>query len=242
LLDRIKAATSTSQRAVTYNDVMLSGLKWGKPPVKQNRAFVAWFLKFLSAQLHPDATYQCHISSLRALHIVGKSGLDDRIDSCHYSKQGLGEIKWSFHLNMFDSLTIRLLHDLILDPFDDVRNLATELLAMAPDSNTSNVAGSLHAPKLLSFLNRAEGRMFLSGRADYADGVSRTYSLLFKRSIFIDHTPGSSSGTKVQWWNTRLGIIDHLVQQMEDTIEMARIDLAHAVSKAPMHGTLASLR
>lgn len=242
LLDRIKAATSASQRAVSNTDAILSGPKWGNPPVKLNRAFVAWYLEFINAQLHPAATYQSHITSLRALLIVAKSGLDDKIDSLHYSKQGIGDNKWSFHLTIFDKLTNRLLHDLLMDPFDDVRGLATELLAMRPVYIPSNVEVHPQRPEILSFLKRAENRMFLSGRADYADGVSRTYSLLFRRSTVLEDLGNSERLANVHWWNTRIGIIDHLIQQLEDTIEMASVDLSHAVSKAPMHGTLASLR
>ncbi|KAF2434532.1 hypothetical protein EJ08DRAFT_470303 [Tothia fuscella] len=257
LLDRIKAATSTLTRTTRLlhgKDRHRKDQKLPQDIVDSNEArkellrhqrFMSWFIKFLTNQLHPAAAYQRHITTLKALILVTKSGLDDTINPAFFARHALGEIRWTFHTNIHSTGLGRVLYDLIMNPFDDVRQLATSLLEMQGTSKPDAmkiVEGDLTESKLLSFLRRAEERMFQSGRADYADGASRTYALLFK-SYRLDVTSnGEYLDTKTTWWKSRRGVMEHLVAHLEETIRVAMTDLSTAVTQLPMHGIISSIR
>jgi hypothetical protein len=267
MLDRLKAATSTLEKDVgrkrresakAQAEAKQGQKRLGDAPeivLEYHKDFLSWFIRFLRAQLHPAAAYQRHITTLRAFIIVAKSGLDHGIDQRYFSKQALGEIKWSFHVSIFSSWLRRNLYELIMNPFDDVRNFAAMLMEMAPELTRDRASsGSDIVPtgtrsekhdkantQLFRFLQRSEERMLRSGRADHADGVSRTYALLFKVAVARQPTEPTEDIPTV-WWVTKLGIIRHLVEQLETTIDTANSNLSLAVSRFPMHGILSSLR
>jgi hypothetical protein len=267
LVDRLKAATSTIEKGLgrkrrepkkvqgELEQVQKTSNDTPETVLAYHKDFLAWFLRFLRAQLHPAAAYQRHVTALRAFIIVAKSGLDYDLDQRHFPKQALSEIKWSFHIPIFSSWLRRNLYELIMNPFDDVRNFAALLLEMAPavtQDDASSGSDLLFVTtrsekhdgantQLFSFLQRAEERMLRSGRADHADGVSRTYALLFKVAPTGQPTDSTES-ISTKWWNTRLGIVRHLVEQLETTIGTANSNLSLAVSRFPMHGILSSLR
>ena len=67
-----------------------------------------------------------------------------------------------------------MLIDLLLDPFDDVRSTAAEIMSLVEVETPQALRD--HTPSdetllLLPVLNQAEEMMKLSGRADQADGV-----------------------------------------------------------------------
>jgi hypothetical protein len=268
MLDRLKAATATLEKTLARNKGQPEksrGEREVRKPVSYidqasvifyHREFLAWFIRFLRAQTHPAAAYQRHITALKALVLVATSGLDGDIDRTHLSKQGLGENKWSFHTTIFSSWLRRSLYELVMNPFDDVRNFAALLLKMAPGTacentlrpnvpqNSAAASSSKYGEAdtyIFRFLQRAEERMLRSGRADHADGVSRTYALLFETTHMNPPDQTLENGSPV-WWYTKLGIVCHLVEQLEVTIHTANTNLSLAVSKFPMHGILASLR
>jgi hypothetical protein len=268
MLDRLKAATTTLERILgrgkkgpakapaSLEVEKSAGDSDTTAVISYHKEFLAWFLRFLRAQLHPAGAYQRHITALKALLIVAKAGVDEGVDRRHLSKQALGDIKWSFHIPLFNTWLRRNLYELIMNPFDDVRNFAAVLLEMAPDPAYKRELPPIFSPgsammtskkhdevdaELFKFLCRSEERMLKSGRADHADGVSRTYALLFETSSRIRQ--GRSFGdSSAVWWQNKLKIVLHLVERLETTIETANTNLSLAVSRFPMHGILASLR
>jgi hypothetical protein len=257
MVDRIKAATSVLQKAINRNkDQLVPASLHTKakteiePPSRilaRHQDFISWVIRFFRAQLHPEAAYQRHITALRALLILAKSGLDNGINSKFLSKQALGDTTWCFHSSIFDPWVIRVLYDLVMNPFEDVRTFSAALLEMMPLAvqNSLREHGSLtapaeHASTILKFLSKAEGQMLKSGRADHADGVSRTYALLFE-SASASRLDWQSEG-KEEWWTSKIGIASHLVDQLDNAISTAKDNLQLAVTRFPMHGILASLR
>jgi hypothetical protein len=186
------------------------------------RDFVLWYLKFLRHELIPTASYQRHITSLRALQIFIK---------CQVSPSGV----------LFCKSLVRLLLDLLMDPFEDVRIAATDILKAAPDAafsyglpnneiehNTTKSPGSFDSlPLLYGFIIRAEDASKRTGRADLADGVARSHELVY--SILI---------TK----ESRVQYVEDLLLTLEQKIGVAEDDLSNAVLTAPIHGQFASLR
>jgi len=193
--------------------------------------FIAWYLRFLKGELRPTSTYQRHITALKSLLIVMKSGLDPSVPWHILSKQAQGDLNWAHKLHVLDSGFTRLLQDLMLDPFDDVRGAAALILTLGIRSDANE--------GFSRFLSRAEKSMLNTGRADHADGVARAYSVQFQECTkqLADSSSNGPVGT-----DFKISVFNRLVSQLEDTIAIAQADLSIAVNGRPVHGTFAALR
>ncbi|KAK3676280.1 hypothetical protein LTR78_004031 [Recurvomyces mirabilis] len=209
LIDRIRAVTAVLARQA---DETQSGI------LQHHKDFLAWLLTTLHWELRPTASYQTHISALRCLMILAKSGLDESVPLMSWSRSATGDTKWPFRMSVLDKSLRSLLLDLTLDPFDDVRQCAAMLLGLGPTSDTCIMIETQEA------LAKAEAVMLLTGRADQADGVAHLRNLLYKQSSQTDAV--------------LLQLVDRLVQMLD----IAKADLSQAVDRYPVHGLLTSVR
>jgi hypothetical protein len=127
-----------------------------------------------------------------------------------------------------------MLLDLILDPFDDVRDAAVSVLQLClvalPRTDKEHIMSMI--PR---FLARAEATMLQTGRADQADGVARAYGMVFAlASDDSNHSTGLPFSSKQR-------LFEHLRTQLQDTLTVAHSDLSQAVDGRPVHGTFAAL-
>ena len=140
---------------------------------------------------------------------------------------------------------MRLLLDLIIDPFDDVRGTATGLLKLLLLADSKKASGLNSDPEyhmhhntgrrnVQMALERATNLLRRTGRADYADGVGRIWEILYQ-CPFIAFSPVDPS-------NRRRIILNNLLSDLENYIEVARNNLPQAVSNAPLPGSMISLR
>ncbi|KAF2085259.1 hypothetical protein K490DRAFT_46993 [Saccharata proteae CBS 121410] len=266
LFDRLRAATSTLSKALARsfkaNDHIANDSNNDPTVAKQELldahiGFIKWYLRFLEHELRPTAAYQRHISALKSLTIITKSGLDANVPRKSLSKQAQGEIKWPFRLTILVPSLVRALFDLIMDPFDDVRHTAASLLklgsapglssktevAVEPASHGHGDPDVLVSRSFANFQARAEKTMLRSGRADHSDGVARAYDLIFeKRASGPRKSSQDPEESSLEWSTTQKGVVEHLMQMLDTTIAMASQDLSAAVSGYPMHGLLAGLR
>ncbi|KAH7348481.1 HEAT repeat protein-like protein [Rhexocercosporidium sp. MPI-PUGE-AT-0058] len=213
--------------------------------------FIMWYVEFLLTELIPTASYQRHITSLKAILLFLKSGiLKQGVDSQPAKTSGNNTV-WPYSIDFFTRGCMRLLLDLLLDPFEDVRSGATNILKLAsPTSfdleltdisevehnsipldvntfgNKTCEEGNAPLRLLVDFIARAEDISKNTGRADHADGVARSYELLYG----LQTSPQS-----------RLGVITQLAEDLERKIEVAERSLGQAVSEAPIHGNFAAL-
>jgi hypothetical protein len=237
LVARIKGATANivkPQNKTKRSDAEVADPVRSSEHVRTHQSFMEWYISFLKAELRPTASYQRHTSALRCISIIAKSGVDPRVpDRLHFKSADLVVI-WPFQLNVIDEDMTDLLIDLLLNPYDDVRSAAAEILSLVVD-DAQQQDGPSGPPMLIGVLAQAENMMKLSGRADHADGVAHLYSTLFsQRPKLID-----DSG---RWWTSRCGILGHLVENIEQTVQIATIDMGQAVSQYPLHGLFTSLR
>jgi hypothetical protein len=206
-------------------------------PLMQSLDFIQWYIQFIQWELRSTASYQRRFTALRCLSIILRSGLDPDVLQCHLSKSAQGQLRWAFKLRITNHRLIRLLLDLLLDPFDDIRSAAISALEICI-SSLSSTEKPLTLSAVKKSLRRAETAMLRTGRADQADGVARTYSLLYSQGYV--ETP---SGTEAKSPNSNGNkTIDRLMVQLEETINLARRDLSAAVDGRPVHGILAALR
>ena len=239
--------------------------------LERHRRFIEWYVGFLLGELIPTSSYQRHITSLKAISILLGSGILERDSTRPLAQIPDHATTWPFKIQFFTSGSTRLLLDLVLDPFEDVRSSATAILKLAPTEcftfrpsgeefqngvspNTpkqyfaaENVRGTSHYSTngiaarrqgrqdrdgqtlglLMKFLERAKDVSKRTGRADYADGVARSYELLY---------------SLLSTAQSRIELIGEIVDELSAKVEVAEQDLGRAVLEAPIHGTFAALK
>ncbi|EME84523.1 uncharacterized protein MYCFIDRAFT_214770 [Pseudocercospora fijiensis CIRAD86] len=189
--------------------------------------FLKWLHRFLVHELRPSASYQRHISALKGLSIMARSALDSAVPTESWTKSARGETKWTFHIKILTPDLQRQLLDLLFDPFDDVRQTAASILRLYPSETPKDGLPGIYDLAC----ERAERKMYLSGRADQADGVAHLYALIHKSRV-----AGQSNSIDEQ------GQLATLVDKLEKLLAIAERDLATAVERYPLHGLLTSLR
>ena len=208
--------------------------------------FLRWYTSFLQGELQPVASYQRHISALKIMHHLKVSGLLKYMQHGR-AKDAATVGKEEAQSSFYDRSLSRLLLDLIVDPFDDVRNDAAALFhaftrPMLIGFNSTPSGKRLEAyqrhgdgeQQICLALQRAEALMRQTGRADYADGVGRLYDVLYGSHGLV-MTPADCH-------EERTAILEKLVNNLEIDIKLAQSDLQQAIVSAPLHGHLIALR
>lgn len=241
-LERLSFGAKTkSSRKTASPDPVQQGLDALSTSLQSHKAFLEWYIDFLLGELISTASYQRHITALKAIHMLVNSGIQGRGPAI---PQTAGHnTTWPTCTQFFTPHSIRLLLDLLLDPFEDVRVNLTAVLKLASKEDFNPVAEEApeveelnedgqslagHRPLgiLLDFIERAKSDSERTGRADYADGVARSYEILYH---FSDST-------------ARTGLIGRLLNELENKIRIAENDLSQAVLSAPVHNNFGSLR
>jgi hypothetical protein len=239
-VDRLRGSTSILKRASNNqthgrnserSKLLVKNLggfpsQQSRKELRRHEQFTIWLVGYLVAGLRPGSGHQRHVFSLRAFIILVKSGLDPTlIDSKPHTGQ-----TWAISVCCTDARVVRLLQDLTLDPFDDIRSLATNILEIMLRSHTSMQIG------FEAFVDIADAKMRQTGRADHADGVSRLYSVLSR--LNSDTVLGKHDQSVPQSYL----VVEKLTVNLEAAIRSARSNLAAAISAFPLHGILSSLR
>lgn len=249
--------------------------------LQAHQAFIAWYLEFLLGELIPTASYQRHITALKAAILLLHSGIDNSMSQP--IRHSGNATAWPFAIHFFTPGVVRLVMDLLLDPFEDVRSTAADILRLASpacfddnidqtcfmpmhdvqrtkelanvtDTMTTNASEcadngddigrtsvekvasdkehNKHENKrtlgvLLDFIENAKALSRQTGRADYADGLARSFELLYGLQPSTD---------------TRTGLVSQLIHDLEEKIQIAENNLGQAVLGAPIHGNFAALR
>jgi hypothetical protein len=218
--------------------------------------FLNWFDEFLVNELQPCASYQRHITALKAL---SSTGLASRFNNFSVTVFSQGRTETVAHIKAHEySLglrLIRLLLDLIVDPFDDVRSTAASVLqcTLSNLQSANNLLGEdivvkfrghgtldFYMPVRQTFqrkftcaIDRAKTMMSFTGRADYAEGFGRLCQLNFDFYRITNDITSTSD---------RFSFLDSLLSSLTETIRRAREDLSSAVGFSPLHGILIALR
>lgn len=216
LFDRMRCATAVVARTKSAE---------AHESMEQHKAFISWYSHFIAWELRPTSSYQRHISALRCLSILLRSGVDGSISKVHLSKLASGASAWPFEMSIVDPGMHRLLLDLLMNSFEDVRQTSASILELCTSASGANANSSKDVLDVAR--ERAIARMLSSGRADHADGVAYMHGL----SYVLAATPEDQ----------RL-VLTALLDKTEDMLSVADSDLARAVDKFPLHGLLTSLR
>lgn len=191
-----------------------------------HKEFLRWYVDFLCGELAPTVSYQRHAASVKALTFILRMEADN-------SKTWPTENDQELFYDLFDEKWMRALFDLVMDPFDDVRELAAgaiKWLLSDPRyrkfTRGTNGHGSLPAGDLTELLRRADERARRTARADHSDGVARACQLTYRFS---------AEGEQ------RLLFLSKLIDELDCKMCAAEEDLGRAVLEAPLHSDFASL-
>ena len=216
--------------------------------LREHLAFRKWYLCFLFRELQPTSSYQAHITALNILYSFFK----EQEFPLSYTSRFDVRVKDSSNGISDPESFLRPLLDLLVDPFDDVRQVAGSLLdlllstcppkgferhnhrSQETNKETDEVDHSSNLGVVLNALEVAEVKAAETGRAYHADGVGRLYNILFGLSAF--------SPPNVAWYHEPRHILEHLILKLEEEVDIALRDLPLAVQSASLHGHIIALR
>jgi hypothetical protein len=199
------------------------------------------YLEFLQKDLCVTASYARHISALKALNLLLVSGLDPRA--------GIPPVKseiqthWKSHVEVFNARLLRLLVDLLLDPFEEVRHTALSIINTFPrdvlfSASSEGVSEQAAAGMCLTdALTRAENMASRTSRADHADTVARLYHVLFCAAL-----PPTSSKEVNDWWTTKYSVVDKIITNLEERLSSPKGLFNSSLREVPLHGYISGLR
>jgi hypothetical protein len=218
MFDRIKSATAVLARTPVESDKLADA----QASIEHHKTFVEWYSKFIAWELRPTSSYQRHISALKCLSLLLRSGVDAGVQKSESSRTNA---HWPFNVPVVDSGLRRSLLDLLMNSFEEVRQTAASILELCASSDLASAEferKSLEVAKV-----RAVEMMLSSGRADHADGVAYMYGLSY---------------VSAETSEDRQKVLTALLEKTEEMLNVANGDLAIAVEKFPLHGLLTSLR
>ncbi|PNY24791.1 Uncharacterized protein TCAP_05259 [Tolypocladium capitatum] len=194
--------------------------------LEYHEEFLRWYIGFLCSELTPTASYQRHIASLKAVMFI------TRLEG-ETSKMWETEDDQRLFFDLFDDKWTRALFDLLMDPFDDVRDISASAVKRFYANGryrrftlTPSGADRCTAETLAETSRRAEELARRTSRADHSDGASRVSQLLYR---FL------GSGQQ------QVALLSRLISELERKTSVAESDLGRAVLEAPLHGNFASL-
>ncbi|KAF7591447.1 hypothetical protein BBP40_001550 [Aspergillus hancockii] len=208
----------------------------------ETRECLKEYLELLKDDLRSTASYPRHIVALKTLIHLLESGLDARFAGHIGTKQAGNVTKWRFNMEVFEPSLLRLLVDLLLDPYEEVRATSLTILNLFPqDVLLSGYAksvskGTKDKPQLVDALNKAEQLASNTSRADHADTVARLYHIFF--------TAAADGGSKVtgNWWETKERVVDTILKKLEEKLSLQGGLFNSSMRDAPLHGYVSALR
>jgi hypothetical protein len=205
----------------------------------ETKQFLKSYVQFLRNDLVVTASYPRHVSSLKALNLLLQSGLDPRTDIPPLKSEV--ETRWKLHMDVFDSRLLRLLVDLLLDPFEEVRQTSLSIINLFPRqillSGMIDVAEQqpTTGTRLTDALARAESIASKTSRADNADTVARLYHILFCAA-------SNSSEAGSEWWATKQSVVNTILAKLEERLLSSNGLFNSTMREAPLHGYMSGLR
>lgn len=222
---------------------------------RQQQDFLAWYLRFLICELSPTASYQRHVVSLQILEYI-LSQYPILLPQWMTETESRSYMHRDPCSDLYEELLISLL-EMVMNPFDDVRELTTSILRNYSDSiwsmarfgppgrtvevgitetqkyRTGN-ASSYYKPIKTRALYRSKVSMQGTGRADHADGFGRLYALVYG--------PHCSSKGGFLWDQGVETAFEGLTSALERCVAIAEGRLHLAARAASLHGYLIATR
>jgi hypothetical protein len=202
---------------------------------KDAKVFMEKFINFIEEELTPTASYQRHVSALTSVSILLNTGVDP--NASHISQKE--QVLWRYKIHVLRPSLFRVLVDLLLDPFDDIRGMALDIISLFP-LQIPEIPGSEAfntRERLIAALSRAEALASKTSRADHADTVARLYHGIFS---IAGNVNGPSTGDP--WFITKVGVVDEILRRLEGKLFHEAGIFQTSLQDAPLHGHTSALK
>lgn len=238
----------------------LSSPKPEAASLEQHLTFFEWYRAFLLHELDSTASYQRHAVSLKMVDFLLSNGagfLLRRMSNTAFRAERR-DLDSSFCHDLLTSLLT-----LVVDPFDDIRELAACILQNVPpeawasltkegtsevrtlsqifargpvveDDASLSAYNSAAISGLPLACQRAAKRAQSTARADHADGFGRLYALAVGFN--------NESKPKNTWSDNDQLALCRLMSDLDDRTSTTRTDIHTAVKTASLHGLLIAAR
>lgn len=239
--------------------------------LQRHERFIEWYLEFLLGELVPTVSYQRHITALKAIELLLHSGILNSSLTMQSLTISNNATTWAYRVNFFTTRAMRLLLDLLMDPFEDVRISSAAILKLASVENFAaetqtqefsdqktklvRVGNEIPQHKAYSDLDHqvSENQSTLPNVTQAERGLSSLTALVARAEDLAKRTGRADYGdgvarcyellyTLLPSTESRLKLVKKLVTDLETKIHIAEQDLANAVLDAPVHGTFAALK
>lgn len=109
-----------------------------KEQIAECENFLIWFIQYLKVQICPGTQYQRNDLAFKLLKILVESGIDNSVLEQDIDTRNRRD--YPFSISLFtDATLLRLIIDNLTSNYDDIRQLAKELLAIALNSSNGHV-------------------------------------------------------------------------------------------------------
>ena len=154
--------------------------------VEESQAFLVWLCSSIKHHLAPGTLYQANVTSLKLLHILIKSGIDKSTPQQFLDNQNKREYPFSLPI-LQDVTFLRLLIDLLVSNYADVRELSKKMLFMMISADESR---SLLDRLNINALRRTANSLL--NNYEKGDAGAAVYEFIFtimgSQRSFIDQT------------------------------------------------------
>ncbi|SZF06009.1 unnamed protein product [Blumeria hordei] len=270
LIERLRGSTTFLSREISSIKSQLSNgtpldtqalynLEQAQSLLCHQRHFIKWILEFLLGELVPTASYQRHFTSLKTISLwIGSGILKNKADLLQ-AKKGGNETAWSFSIFLFSPEVLRLLMDLLVDPFEDIRNLASSILENWPSCELLETESSLdnswreNIVVFPSCIRRAKPSSFSTElnlehceRLAIVENFLKRAEMISNKTGRADYADGLAKAYKLYYSLQlsdlgRLELLSELIESLDRKVEISKKSLAQAVQAAPIHGNFATL-
>lgn len=217
--------------------------------------FLYWYIDFLKYELQPTSSYQAHITALGVLTVFVECTVNGR--DFFGRRPPDRHVEWPWRIEILGRGMNRVLVDLMMNSFDDVRERAVNILKHAPErspyvcsiqediavirleSSGQSETESLHLK--VGIVSRASWLMDQTGRADHSNGFARSLDLLFDRLSKYDAMQDDASDYN-RLIETGEKLCGKIVEQLEMELQMALSRPDKAIIGTSISGLLNSLR
>lgn len=232
--------------------------------LRRHEDFIEWYMEFLLGELVSTVSYQRHITALKAIGLLLRSGIIHCSASQSLTNSN-NSATWPYTVDFFTARAMRLFLDLLMDPFEDVRGSSAAVLKLAPVEKFAFETGiqgpDNNKPKVLRLNNTSsvvdhqipERKPALEHKTQAEKGLQSLTDFialaedLTKRTGRADYADGVARCYELLYTisitgESRLKLVANLVHDLEIKINIAEESLAQAVHDAPVHGVFAALR
>ncbi|KAI1004258.1 hypothetical protein K3495_g3956 [Podosphaera aphanis] len=250
----------------TQKDQTRHLLRQAEDLLQHQETFVEWWFEFLQGELIPTASYQRHITSLKTIYLWLGSGILN--DQCQITRarEVISENKtaWPFTINLFTQKMTRLLMDLLVDPFEDVRTLAHSILkTSSPSKYMERNLMPLAEPEVkVEPLTKGLGNLSVAEHLESGKDIIVSHSMIDRLHLLADfiklirevsdktgradYADGFARSYELLYHlqtfrQGRTKILTDLIDELTRKVAIAENNLTQAVEDVPLHGNLAAL-